>query len=204
MTATMAFGPRISTVARKIPEWPCYIVGVLPAAWLLWQGITGGLGVDPVKAMEHQLGEWALQFLLASLCITPLLRFARINLIKFRRPLGLLGALYVLFHFLVWMLLDLQLRWGQIGEELTKRPYIIVGFVALLMLVPLSVTSWKWVRCQMTTRAWVRFHMLSYPVVILGGVHFVMQEKVWTVESLIYLSIAVGLVSLRILWVRKV
>lgn len=200
---SIALGPRISQAARKIPEMPLYIVGLVPPAWLLWRGATGALGPDPVKVMEHTIGLWGLQLLLASLCVTPLLRFARINLIKFRRPLGLIGALYILLHFLVWLLLDLQLRWGQIIEDLSKRPYIIVGFVALLLLVPLAATSWKGAIRAMGPQAWGRLHKLSYLIVILGGVHFVMQEKVWEVESLAYLFAAILLVGSRILWLKR-
>ena len=203
MTA-MAFGPTVSGYARKLPEWPFYIVGVMPAAWMMWQAVNGQLGVDPVKTLEHQYGLWALQFLLASLCITPLMRFARINLVKFRRPLGLLGALYVLFHFLVWLLLDLQLRWGQIGEELTKRPYIVVGFVALLLLIPLAATSWQGAMRRMGAQAWKRLHMLSYVIVPLGAVHYMMQEKVWTSELIAYMAAAFGLVALRVIWIRRI
>ena len=199
----LAMRDRLNTSARALPEWPIYLIGLVPAVWLIWQGVTGGLGVDPVKVMEHQLGEWGLQFLLATLCITPLLRYARINLCKFRRPLGLLGFTYVSLHFLVWLLLDLQLRWAEIGTDLVKRPYIVVGFVAFILLVPLALTSWKGAIRRMGSLNWNRLHMLSYVVVILGGVHFVMQEKVWTAESLIYLGLAVVLVGMRFLWLRR-
>ena len=202
--STVAIGPKISGYARRLPEWPFYVLGVVPAAWLLWRGIDGQLGVDPVKAMEHQLGLWGLQLLMASLCITPLMRFARINLVKFRRPLGLLGALYVLFHFLVWLLLDLQLRWSQIGEELTKRPYIVVGAIALVLLLPLAATSWQGAMRRMGATAWRRLHMLSYVIVPLGAVHYMMQEKVWTPQLIAYMSIAFGLVALRMIWIRRI
>ena len=194
---------RLNASVRTIPEWPLYIVGVFPAVWLLWRGVTGDLGVDPVKVMEHQLGLWALQFLLASLCITPLLRLGRINLIKFRRPLGLLGALYVLFHFLVWLLLDLQLRWAEIGADLTKRPYIIVGFVSMLILIPLAATSWQGAMRRLGSKTWCRLHRLAYVAVILGAVHLVMQEKVWTFQAIAYLTITLMLVATRLIWLRR-
>lgn len=155
---------------------------------------------DPVVVLEHRYGIASLQLLLAGLCVTPLLRFFRINLIKFRRALGLLAFVFLLLHFGVWLVLDLQLRWGQIGEDLVKRPYIVVGFVATLLLVPLAATSLDAVIKRMSSTSWRRLHMLVYVAVILGAVHFVMQEKVWTLESLSYLAAAIGLVGLRLLW----
>lgn len=186
-----------------MPTWPVYVAGTLPGLWLIWAGLTGQLGVDPVKAMEHRAGLWSLQFLIASLCVTPLMRFARVNLLKFRKALGLLAFGYLVLHFLIWMLLDLQLRWGQIGADLVKRPYIAVGFVAFLLLVPLAATSWRGAVKRMGSKAWGRLHRLVYVSVILGAVHFAMQEKVWGFEIAAYLAVAVGLVASRLLWIRS-
>jgi sulfoxide reductase heme-binding subunit YedZ len=206
----MGFGDRLKMMRsqlnkglRRIPEWPVYIIGVVPPSWLLWQGLSGGLGVDPVKAMEHQMGLWALQLLLATLAITPIMRFAKINIFKFRRPLGLLAALYVLLHLLVWVVFDLQMRWAQVGADLIKRPYIIVGFVAFVLLIPLAATSWTGAARRMGARAWRRLHMLIYVILPLGAVHFVMQEKVWGLQAITYLTLAMGIVALRLLWIRR-
>ncbi|WP_244901247.1 sulfite oxidase heme-binding subunit YedZ [Jannaschia aquimarina] len=190
-------------MVRQVPAWPLYVLGALPGIWLVWAGINGGLGVDPVKAMEHRAGLWGLQFLLASLCITPLLRLGRVNLMKFRKPLGLIGFGYVTFHFLIWMALDLSLRWGEIGADLIKRPYIVVGFLGFLALTPLAATSWGGAKRWLGTQAWCRLHRLVYVAVILGAVHFVMQAKVWTMEIIAYLAVTGGLVGLRLIWLRS-
>ena len=153
--------------------------------------------------MEHRAGLWSLQLLLASLCVTPLLRYARVNLIKFRKVLGLLAFSYLVMHFLVWMLLDLQLRWGEIGRDLVKRPYIVVGFVGFLLLAPLAATSWQGAMKRMGMQSWQRLHRLVYVAVVLGAVHFVMQAKVWTFEVMAYLVLALVLVGVRALWIRK-
>lgn len=203
MTAIATYGPRISEVARRVPTWPVYVVGLLPLAWLIWATFTNRLGVDPVKTLEHDLGLLSLRFLLASLLITPLLRFGRVNLLKFRKALGLLGFAYLVLHFSVWLLLDLQLRWGEIGTDLTKRPYIVVGFIAFLALVPLAATSFQRAVRALGAQTWARLHRLVYVAVILGAVHFVMQEKVWTPESLFYLVAATFLVILRLAWIRR-
>ena len=203
MATAVALGPWVSGWARRVPTWPLYVLGVLPGIWLIWAAVAGQLGVDPVKAMEHRAGLWSLQLLLASLCVTPLMRLGRVNLLKFRKPLGLLGFGYVVMHFLVWILLDLQMRWGEIGAALVKRPYIVVGFVALLALVPLAATSWQGAIRRMGAQAWGRLHRLVYLAVILGAAHFAMQSKVWTAEVIVYLAVAVGLVLMRGIWIRR-
>lgn len=203
MSGAAAIGPRISGFARRLPTWPFYILGALPPIWLVYAGSIGSLGVDPVKAIEHQLGIWSLQLLLASLCITPLLRFAKINLVKFRKVLGLLAFAYIVLHFLVWLLLDLQLRWGEIGADIVKRPYITVGFAALVLLVPLAATSFQRAMKALGPQGWARLHRLVYVAVLLGAWHFVMQEKVWTAESLAYLAAAIILVGMRLIWIRR-
>ncbi|UWQ18536.1 sulfite oxidase heme-binding subunit YedZ [Jannaschia sp. M317] len=199
MTA-LAVGPRVSGAIRKLPTWPVYLGGLALAVWLVF---AAGQSIEPVETLEHSLGIWSIRFLLASLCISPLMRFARLNLIKFRKALGLLGFGFLTGHFLVWLLLDLQLRWGLIGAELAKRPYLTVGFAAFLLLIPLAATSWQGAIRRMGAQAWGRLHRLVYVAVILGGGHFVMQEKVWTTESLIYLGLAIGMVSLRLIWIRR-
>ena len=191
----------LNQTARRLPEWPLYFAGFLPAAWLLWLGVTGGLGVEPIEALEHQLGVIALQFLIASLLVTPLRRYAGVNLLKFRRALGLLGFGYVALHLLTWLALDMSFLWGQIAGDLVERPYITIGMAAFLLLLPLALTSTKAAIRRMGPR-WHKLHRLSYVAVILGGLHFVMQEKVWSVQAPAYLAVAVAVVALRLLWKR--
>ncbi|WP_083481025.1 sulfite oxidase heme-binding subunit YedZ, partial [Jannaschia donghaensis] len=195
-----AIAPRISGVARRVPKWPVYLFGILLGAFAIWEGLGA---IDPVERLSHDFGTLSLRFLLASLCITPILRFARINLTKFRKPLGLLAFGFLTIHFMVWLFLDLGMRWGLIGAEIVKRPYLAVGFVAFVLLIPLAATSWQGAIRRMGAQAWGRLHRLVYPAVILGGIHYVMQEKVWTTESLIYLAVAVGLVVMRLVWIRR-
>lgn len=186
----------LNSFARQLPTWPLYVVGGVPFLWLILQVVTDSLGPDPVKALEQGLGLWALRFLLASLCISPLMRQG-IRLLKFRRALGLLGFAYVCLHFATWITLDLALRWGQIAEDLVKRPYIIVGFLGFVLLAPLAATSWNGAIRRMGSAAWSRLHRLAYPAILAGAVHFVMIGKVWTGESLVYLAITAVLLVLR-------
>ncbi len=189
---------RLNGLARRLPTWPVYLAGALPFALLLGGAVMNRLGADPVKTLELELGIWGLRFLIASLAITPLAQFG-LRLVKFRRALGLLGFFYILLHFVVWMALDLALRWNLIGAELVKRPFIVVGFAALVLLVPLALTSWNGAIRRMGAAAWKRLHRLAYAAILAGGVHFVMIGKVYTVESLVHLAIILGLLALRLL-----
>ena len=188
---------RVNTGLRRLPVWVVYLLGSVPAALLLIGAFTGGLGVDPVKGLEHELGEWGLRFLIASLAVTPLMRVG-LRLIRFRRALGLLGFWYVLAHFAVWVGLDMGLMWSQIAGDLVKRPYIMVGFGALLLLLPLAMTSSDRAVRRLGGQAWRNLHRLAYPAILAGAVHFVMIGKVWTGESLVYLAITLGLLILRL------
>lgn len=193
---------RINRAARKVPTWAVYIVYLVPVPALLYMAQTGGLGREPIKALEHELGEIALQLLIIGLCITPLRRFFGVNLIKFRRVIGLLAFTYVVLHLLVWVVLDMSLLWGQMWGDIWKRPYITIGMIGFALMIPLAVTSNNW-SVRAMGAAWRTLHLLVYPAAILGAVHFVMVQKVWEAEPLIYLGAIVGLLSLRLVPKRR-
>lgn len=186
----------VNTTLRRVPTWPLYLIGLCPMVWLFWLGLSGGLGVDPVKALEHRYGLIGLQFLLAGLSVTPLRRFAGVNLIRFRRGLGLLAFGYICAHLLVWLVLDIQFL-SLIWKDILKRPYITIGMAGFLCLVPLAATSSNWAIRRLGPN-WRRLHRLTYLAVLLGGVHFVMLVKGWQPEPLLYLAGAVGLLGLRL------
>ncbi|MBT8457586.1 MAG: protein-methionine-sulfoxide reductase heme-binding subunit MsrQ [Rhodobacteraceae bacterium] len=193
LTATQTINDRL----RHFPTWPVYLVGALPPVWLFYLGVTGGLGVEPIKALEHRLGELALQLLIATLAVTPLRRFTGITLIKFRRALGLIAFYYITCHLLVWLFLDVQL-WSQIWADIVKRPYITIGMAAFVLLIPVALTSNNWSIRRLGAPKWRRLHQLSYAAVVLGAVHFVMLTKTWEMEPALYLLGVVGLLALRL------
>ena len=186
----------INSGLRRVPTWPLYILCLLPAPWLFWQGLTGGLGVEPIKALEHEYGRLALKFLIAGLCVTPLRRLVGLNLLKFRRMLGLVAFAYVVLHLLVWLVLDVQIP-SEILKDIAKRPYITIGMTAFVLLVPLAVTSNARAVRRMGA-GWRRLHMLVYPAVFLGAVHFIMLVKGWPLEPLVYLAVVLALMALRL------
>ena len=173
---------------RKLPTWPLYIVAALYPCFLLYQGLTGALGVDPVKVMEHDLGRKGLQMIILSLCVTPLRRFLGLNLLRFRRAIGLIAFFYVALHLLVWLVLDVQIL-SQIWADILKRPYITIGMAGFVLLVPLAITSNNW-SVRRLGRKWNLLHKLAYVAVLLGAVHFVMLVKGFRLEPLIYLTSA--------------
>jgi sulfoxide reductase heme-binding subunit YedZ len=189
---------RLNGYARRVPTWVVYGLGVLPLGFLVWAVLAGGLGADPVKAVEHRLGELGLQFLLASLAITPLRRLG-LNLIRFRRALGLVAFLYVSLHLLAWVWLDMDLRWTEMAADLAKRPYVLLGMIGFAAMIPLALTSTNAAIRKMGPLAWRRLHRLAYAAVLAGMAHFVLIEKVWTVELLVYLGITAALLGLRLL-----
>ena len=170
---------------------------------MIFEIFTGGLGVDPVKELEHQVGLWALKFIVAGLCITPLRKFTKVSLIKFRRQIGLVAFFYVVLHVLVWLLLDLQLRWGEIGEAILKRPFITIGMLAFVMMIPLAVTSNTLSVRRLGAAAWGRLHKLTYAVAALGAVHYLLVVKSWPREPMVYLGIVAVLLAMRVVWARQ-
>jgi len=158
--------------------------------------MTGGLGVEPIKALERELGKIALQLLVAGLCITPLRRFAGLNLLKFRRAIGVLAFVYVLLHLLVWLVLDVQIP-AQIWADILKRPYVTIGMLGFVLLIPLAATSNDWAVRRLGP-AWRKLHKLTYVVAILGAVHFVWLAKGFQIEPVLYLLAIMALLALRI------
>jgi methionine sulfoxide reductase heme-binding subunit len=189
---------RINGVARRLPTWVVYVLGLVPLGFLVWGALFGGLGPDPVKAIERTLGLHGLQFLLASLAITPLRRLG-LNLIKFRRALGLLAFVYVALHLTAWVWLDLGLRWNEMLADLWKRPYVIFGMIGFVALVPLAATSSNRAIRAMGPLAWRRLHRLAYVAILAGAVHLALLSKVWTTEVLIYVALAALLLALRLM-----
>ncbi|MGR3518840.1 MAG: protein-methionine-sulfoxide reductase heme-binding subunit MsrQ [Roseovarius sp.] len=189
-------GSRVNGAVRRVPVWALWIIGLAPAVWFFYLGLTGGLGPEPIKALERELGLVTLQLLVATLAITPLRRHLGINLIRFRRALGLLAFAYVSLHLAVWLLLDIQDA-ARIWADIVKRPFVTVGFTAFLLMLPLALTSNDLSQRRLGPR-WRRLHRLTYAVVVLGAVHFIWLSKGFQLEPLIYLGAILGLLALRI------
>jgi sulfoxide reductase heme-binding subunit YedZ len=187
----------VNRALKRVPPWTVYLLGTLPFLWIVWETVTGAIGVDPVRGIEWGLGLWAVRFLLLTLAVTPL-RWVGLNLIRFRRQIGLVAFAYVVLHFASWLTIDMGLRWNQIAVDLVKRWYIVIGMSAFLPLIPLAITSNNASIRRMGAQGWARLHRLVYPAVILAVVHFSMVGKVYTVEVLTYAAILAGLLVWRL------
>ncbi|PJJ99560.1 sulfoxide reductase heme-binding subunit YedZ [Lysobacteraceae bacterium NML91-0213] len=192
-------------IAAKAGVHALTLAPVTLLAWRAWQVQTGAnidaLGPDPVAMIEHTLGLWALRLLLVTLAVTPLRQLTgQAQLLRFRRMLGLYAFFYASLHFAAWLVLDLRLDWAGVATEIARRPFITVGFLAWLLLVPLAVTSTRgWMR--RLSGAWQRLHRLVYPVAGLAVLHFWWVVKSDIREPLLYAVLLALLLAWR-LWRR--
>jgi methionine sulfoxide reductase heme-binding subunit len=181
-----------------------FVASLLPLAWLLcgaFGWLDFSLGADPVKKLEHECGTWALNFLLITLAVTPLRHLANLpHLPRLRRMLGLFAFFYVLLHFAVYLSLDLEFNFRTLFTDIAKRPYITIGFLALLLLIPLAVTSTNRMMRRLGRR-WQKLHRLVYVIAVLGVWHFYWQVKRDIREPLIYAGILAILLIYR--WARS-
>jgi len=187
----------INDFARKVPTWALYLLLFVPLPYYIYSAATGGFGFEPINPLERQLGETALQLIILGLMVTPARKYLGLNLIKFRRAIGVMSFVYVFAHLAVWIGLDMSFRWSQMWGDILKRPYITIGMVAFILMIPLVVTSNNASLRRMGAAAWRKLHKLTYPVAVLGAVHFIMVQKVWEVEPVVYLIITLGLLLLR-------
>ena len=179
-----------------------FIASLLPFVWLACGalGLFGvSLGADPVKKLEHECGKTALNLLLITLAVTPVRQLTGLTqLVRLRRMLGLFAFFYVVVHFTVYLTLDLELNWRTVGADILKRPYITIGFTALLLLVPLAATSTNGMMRRLGRR-WQSLHRLIYPIAVLGVWHFYWQVKRDVREPLLYAGMLALLLGYRLL-----
>ncbi|MDG3041275.1 protein-methionine-sulfoxide reductase heme-binding subunit MsrQ [Roseicyclus marinus] len=188
---------RVNSGLRRVPPLLLYMGGVAWGGWLFWLAATGGLGVEPIEALEHRYGEVALQLIVLGLAVTPMRQWLGLNLMPFRRAIGVLAFGFVAAHFLVWAVLDVQ-SVSAIWADIVKRPYVTVGMAGLLLLIPLAATSNNWSVRKLGGMRWRQLHKLVYPAAVLGAVHFVWLAKGFQIEPLVYLFLIAGLVALRV------
>lgn len=191
------------SIERYLTKLAVFLCCLVPALILGRNVVINDLGANPLEAVTHATGIWALRFLLLTLAITPIRRLTGwIWLQAYRRLLGLYAFFYACLHFLTWIWLDQGLRWAAILEDITERPYVTVGFAAFLILVPLAVTSTK-AMMRRLGRRWRALHRLVYLSVILALLHFAWLVKADLVEPLVYGGIFGALTLLRMPFVQR-
>jgi methionine sulfoxide reductase heme-binding subunit len=187
---------------RHLYQATVVALGLVPAARPTVGLFSDGLGADPVEALTHGTGDWALRLLLGSLAITPLRRLGLRVLAPFRRTLGLLSFFYACSHLLVYVLLDQGLDLGFIWEDVIEHPFVSVGFASFLCLLPLAITSTRgWIR--RLGRRWIQLHRLVYVAAVAAVVHFIWLVKADLREPLVYAGVLAALCAVRLAWIAR-
>ena len=177
----------------------------VPLIWLIYNWTLlltyqpHALGFNPQEMTHHTTGDWALRVLLITLCISPLTQWrpAR-SLMLYRRMAGLWSFAYILLHILSYIWLEKFFDWSEIGGDIVKRPYITVGMLTFVCLLPLAITSTKgWVK-RLGAARWQLLHRLVYIAILLAPLHFIMMRKGWQLEPRLYAIMALGLIAARL------
>jgi methionine sulfoxide reductase heme-binding subunit len=185
---------------RKALKPLIFVLSLVPAAYLVFLGFTNNLGVNPAETLQLETGTWALRFLIATLTVTPLRRLTGWNrVISYRRMLGLFAFFYAFAHFLTYLILDQYFALDQMMADVVKRPFITMGFIAFVLMIPLALTSTKgWIR--RLGRRWQSLHRLIYVSAAAASIHYVWKVKV-VLGAPVYYALAVALLlGFRVLW----
>jgi sulfoxide reductase heme-binding subunit YedZ len=174
-----------------------FLVCLIPLGLLVWNFVQGELGANPIEAVIHTTGDWTLRLLLISLSITPLkIITGNAYWIRFRRMLGLFAFFYATLHLCSYVVLDQFFDWSEIIRDIIKRPYITVGFLAWVLMIPLAITSTRKMMSRLGSR-WKRLHKLVYWIAALGVLHFLWLVKADLREPLLHAGILAALLLVR-------
>lgn len=177
-----------------------FLICLYPLFYMTWGFFTHQLGANPIEAVTRDSGLWGLRFLLVTLCVTPLRWLTGINqLVRFRRMLGLFAFFYATVHMLLYLGLDQFFDWYEIWLDIIKRPFITVGFINFIALLPLVFTSTNKMVKRLGGRRWKKLHKLTYFVAAAACIHFLMLIKADIREPVIYIIILTGLLGVRLL-----
>lgn len=188
--------PRQLTGAKAFVFALCLI----PLGHLVHGIVTDSLGANPIEAVTRGLGDWALRLLLITLAVTPLRRLTGLPwLLRLRRMLGLFAFFYATLHMLTYVWLDQFFDWGFILKDIVKRPFITVGFIGFVLLIPLAATSTN-AMMRRLGRNWSRLHKAVYAIGVLAVLHFWWMVKADVREPALYAGILAVLLGLRLIW----
>lgn len=150
-----------------------FVLCLLPFAWLFYGALTDGLGANPAEYLIRSAGDWTLRFICIVLAVTPLRVIGKVNaLARFRRMLGLFAYFYVVVHLLSYAWFDMGFEFADIAKDIAKRPFILVGFSAFVLLTPLAATSFNRAIKALGAKRWQALHRLVYVIAGLGLLHF--------------------------------
>lgn len=190
---------------RKLLQKPVvFVLCLLPLAILAWQAFADLLGANPIDEIADRTGEWTLRFLLITLLMTPLKRLTGWGWpIRMRRMLGLYAFFYACLHLLTYLWLDQFFDWSEIWLDILERPFITVGMLAFVLLLPLALTSNRFM-VRKLGKNWKRLHRLAYVVPALGVVHFLWVVKADVLQPFIYAVLLTALLLVRMPGARRI
>lgn len=178
-----------------------FLLCLIPAAQLVLGWRADQLGANPIETITHATGSWTLRFLLITLAVTPLRRLTGLHwLVRLRRMLGLFAFAYGVAHFAIYLWLDQFFDWAAIAKDILKRPYITVGFTALVLMVPLAATSTNAAIKRLGGRRWQALHRSVYAIAIFGVLHYWWLVKADILQPVIYGVILAALLGVRAWW----
>jgi methionine sulfoxide reductase heme-binding subunit len=194
-----------------------FLASLGPAAWLAWAAVTGNLSANPLGDLTNETGVWTLRFLCVTLAITPLRRISGWNRwIKFRRMAGLYAFFYGTLHLLTYVIADrlagLDFQYGVVAwttltslasavwDDISKRPYITVGFTAWATMVPLTITSTAGMIRRLGGKRWTRLHTVVYATAVFGVLHYWWLVKADVRRPLTYAAVVAVLLTFRVYW----
>ena len=187
---------RRARIALKAAIWGGCLV---PLGTLVYWFARDELTANPISFVTTTLGDWTLRILLASLAMTPIRLVLGVSWpITLRRLLGLFAFFYVCLHFSVWIVLDFFFDWHRMWEDIVKRPYITMGMLGLLSLIPLAATSTAGMIKRLGARRWRRLHRLAYLAGVAGSIHFLWLAKVGRTDQYWYLATLALLLAIRL------
>jgi len=188
---------------KKAAKVALFVAALVPAALLVRGIFTGGLGVNPAETIQLETGRWTFKFLLLTLAVTPVRRLTGWNVvIQFRRMLGLFAFFYGTLHFASYWAFDLVFAFDRLFADIAKRPFILVGFLAWLTMLPLALTSTKG-SIRRLGRRWALLHRLIYVTAVCAAIHFAWKVKVFTGDPVVYAAIVVVLLGIRGFWILR-
>lgn len=180
-----------------------FILSLAPVSLLLYNFYTDELGANPFETLTRQSGEWTLRFLLITLSLTPLkILLNKSWPLKFRRMLGLFTFFYASLHLLTYIWFDQFFDWNEIWVDIIKHPFITIGMLSWLILLPLAITSTRGMKKRLGRR-WKKLHQAVYVIGVLVLIHYLMLVKADYWWPALYSLIFIGLMVFRVLYIRR-
>ena len=188
----------LSQINQKYLKVVIFTLSMMPIFFIIYQILTNQLGPEPIKNITHHTGKWTLYFIVITLAMTPLKKITKLNIwINYRRMFGLFIFFYSSVHLMTYVGLDYRFDLTSIGDDIIKKKYIFIGFSAWLLLIPLALTSNKWMM-KFLKHKWKKLHRLIYLISLFGAIHYLWLVKRDLTEPLIFLTIILILLAFRI------